>query len=454
MIASGCGALPREKAVPHGAEGRAFVPGIDPGVRTWGGASNPDFTRLMLASVQREREELARQGFTDQLPRADFLAISGGGADGAFGAGMICAWTELGTRPEFKAVTGISTGALTAPFVFAGPEYDGVLRELYTGIRTEDILVERGLIGGFLSDAMADTAPLWKLLSKHVDQKLMDAIAAEYRKGRLLVIGTTNLDARRAVLWNVGEIAASGAPGALDLVRKILIASAAIPAAFPPVLIDVEADGKRYQEMHVDGGAMTQVFLYPASLRLREQAEAEGIVRERRAYIIRNARLDPDWSQVDRRTLSIAGRAISALIATQGLGDLYRLYADCQRDGVDYNVAYIPPDFDVPAREAFDPTYMKALFERGYEMTRHGSPWHKFPPGFDTPIEMSSAPSAGDPSFGPTASTGRIPRASDLASMAALGLGGVTYRLPPASVPTSASANARPMGAMIFAAPR
>jgi hypothetical protein len=124
----------------------------------------------------------------------------------------------------------------------------------------------------------ADDAPLWKLLSKHVDEKLMDAIAA------------------------------SGAPGALDLVRKILIASAAIPAAFPPVLIDVEVNGKRYQEMHVDGGAMTRVFLYPASMRLREQAEAEGIVRERRAYIIRNARLDPDWSQVDRRTLSIAGR--------------------------------------------------------------------------------------------------------------------------------------------------
>ncbi len=390
-VVAGCGALPREKAVPPGAEGRAFVPGLDPGVRTWGGASNPDFTRLLLASVEREREELLRQGFTDTLPRADFLAISGGGSDGAFGAGLICAWTELGTRPEFKVVTGISTGALTAPFVFAGPEYDGVLRELYTGTRTQDILVERGLIGGFLSDAMADTAPLWKLLSKHVDGKLVDAIAAEYRKGRLLIIGTTNLDARRAVLWNVGEIAASGDTGALELIRKILIASAAIPAAFPPVLIDVEADGTRYQEMHVDGGAMTQVFLYPASLRLREQAQAEGITRERRAYIIRNARLDPDWSQVDRRTMSIASRAISALIATQGLGDLYRLYLDCQRDGVDYNVAYIPPDFDVASQEAFDPAYMKALFERGYELTRNGSPWHKFPPGFDTPIEMPSA---------------------------------------------------------------
>ena len=385
-----CGALPRGQAVPHRAEGRAFVPGLDPGVRTWGGASNPAFTRLLLASVERERAELARQGFSGKLPRADFLAISGGGPDGAFGAGMLCAWTDLGTRPEFKVVTGISTGALTAPFVFAGPKYDGVLRELYTGTSTDDILVDRGLIGGFLSDAMADTSPLWKLLSRHVDAELMDAIAAEYRKGRLLIIGTTNLDARRAVLWNIGEIAASGAPGALELIRKILIASAAIPAAFPPVLIDVEADGGKYQEMHVDGGAMTQVFLYPASLRLREQAQAEGIVRERRAYIIRNARLDPDWSQVDRRTLSIAGRAISALIATQGLGDLYRLYLDCQRDGVDYNVAYIPPDFDVPSQEAFDPTYMKALFERGYGLARSGSPWHKFPPGFDKPFDTPS----------------------------------------------------------------
>jgi hypothetical protein len=390
-LVPGCGVLPRGKAVPHGAEGRAIVPGLDPGVRTWGGAATPDFSRLLLASVEREREELARHGFTGTLPRADFLAISGGGADGAFGAGMLCAWTDLGTRPEFKAVTGISTGALTAPFVFAGPEYDGVLRELYTSTRTQDILVERGLIGGFLSDAMADTAPLWKLLSKHVNAQLMEAIATEHRKGRLLIVGTTNLDARRAVLWNVGEIAASGDPGALDLIRKILIASAAIPAAFPPVLIDVEVDGTRYQEMHVDGGAMTQVFLYPASMRLREQARAEGIVRERRAYIIRNARLDPDWSQVDRRTLSIAGRAISALIATQGLGDLYRLYLDCQRDGVDYNVACIPADFEVPAREAFDPAYMKALFERGQAMVRNGSPWRKFPPGFDAPIDARAA---------------------------------------------------------------
>lgn len=184
LIAPGCGALPRENAVPHGVEGRAVVPGLDPGIRTWGGAASPAFTRLMLASVEREREELARQGFTDTLPRAEFLAISGGGADGAFGAGMICAWTDLGTRPEFKAVTGISTGALTAPFVFAGPAYDGVLRELYTGIRTEDILVERGLIGGFLSDAMADTAPLWKLLAKHVDGPTSFATRASTRTGR------------------------------------------------------------------------------------------------------------------------------------------------------------------------------------------------------------------------------------------------------------------------------
>lgn len=380
----GCG-VSRGEAVPREAQDRASVVGMGPEVRTWGIAMNPEFARCVMGSVEKERQELARQGRTGPLPPAEFLAISGGGPDGAFGAGLLCAWSDAGTRPAFKIVTGISTGALTAPFVFAGPKYDSVLRDVYTRTRTSDIMVERGLLQGFTSDAMADNAPLWRLLSKYANEELLEAIAAEYRKGRLLLIGTTNLDARRAVIWNIGEIVSSGHPGSLDLVRRIMIASAAIPAAFPPVLIDVEVDGKRYQEMHVDGGAMTQVFIYPPTLRLREQAEAAGVFRERRAFIIRNGRLDPEWAAVQRRTMSIATRAISSLIQTQGLGDLYRIYLNAQRDGVDYNLAFIPPDFDVPLNEAFDPVYMKALFERGYGMARDGYPWQKVPPGLDAP---------------------------------------------------------------------
>ena len=316
------------------------------------------------------------------LPPADFLAISGGGEDGAFGAGLLVGWSAAGTRPRFKGVTGISTGALTAPFAFLGPAYDSKLREVYTTIAGKDILRSNGLLDAvFFNDSLADTAPLRRTVARYFDQAVLDAIAAEYRKGRVLLIGTTNLDARRPVIWDIGKIAISGRPEALALVQRILIASAAIPGAFPPVMIDVEAEGKHYQEMHVDGGASTQVFAYPPSL----NARATGIVRERRLYVIRNARLDPDWAQVDRATLTIAGRAISSLIQTQGVGDLYRIYLTCQRDGVDFNLAYIPKTFTRQLKEPFETAYMQDLFEVGYDLAAKGYPWAKSPPGYITP---------------------------------------------------------------------
>ena len=198
------------------------------------------------------------------------------------------------------------------------------------------------MLAAVFDDAMVDNAPLWSLTRKSVDENLMHAIAAEYAKGRFLLIGTTNLDAMRGTIWNIGKIAASGQPKALNLIQQILIASAAIPGAFPPVLIDVEAGGKKYQEMHVDGGTTAQVFVYPAAYHVKEAGSALGVERERRMYIIRNARLDPDWAQVERRTLSIAGRSISSLIQTQGRGDLFRIHSLAMRDEVDFNLAYIP----------------------------------------------------------------------------------------------------------------
>src|SRR5262249_31665013 len=164
---------------------------------------------------------------------------------------LLCGWTAADTRPEFKIVTGISTGALTAPFAFLGPEYDGTLREVYTTIRTKDIIEPRSTLSGIIGDALADNTPLLRLLRRKGDDRVMQAIAAEYQRGRVLLVGTTNLDAQRGVVWNVTAIAASGNPRALALIHQILLASAAIPAAFPPIMIDVEVDGRRYQEMHV-----------------------------------------------------------------------------------------------------------------------------------------------------------------------------------------------------------
>ncbi|APG28989.1 patatin [Syntrophotalea acetylenivorans] len=331
---------------------------------------------------KRELSYLAVLGHEAPMPPAIALAISGGGDNGAFGAGLLNGWTATGNRPEFKLVTGISTGALIAPFAFLGPQYDDTLKEVYTNISGQDIAKPRNILAAIFSDAMADNAPLWRLLEKHITREMLDAIAAEYlSRGRLLLVGTTDLDAQQPVIWNMTKIAASDDPKALKLFRTIMIASAAIPGAFPPVLIDVTVDGKHYQEMHVDGGATNQVFVYPPSIHI-EEVQAATHQRERMVYVIRNSRLDPEWSQVERRTLSIVGRAISSLIQTQGIGDLDRIYLIAKRDEADFNLAFIPATFDAPHEEEFDTEYMRQLFEVGYEMAAKGYPWHKAPPGF------------------------------------------------------------------------
>jgi predicted patatin/cPLA2 family phospholipase len=378
LAVAGCASLDRSDAVPADQEERANIPGMT-GIRYFADSDPTAMVNDAQDSLARERSYLASTGYQGPLPPVDYLAISGGGENGAFGAGLLVGWTKAGNRPTFKVVTGISTGALTAPYAFLGSAYDEDLREIYTTLSAKDVLEARGLIAGALfHDAMADNAPLRQTVAKYFTQAMLDAIAAEYRKGRILLIGTTDLDARRPVIWNITKIAASGQPQSLKLTQDLLVASAAIPGAFPPMMIDVDVDGKHYQEMHVDGGASAQVFVYPPGLNL----STSGIVRKRTLYVIRNARLDPDWAKVDRSTMTIAARAISSLIQTQGMGDLYRIYAIAQRDGLDFNLAYIPKSFTRTLKEPFETAYMKELYEVGYDMAVKGYPWVKAPPGF------------------------------------------------------------------------
>lgn len=384
LALAGCASPSRLEAVPAEAQYQVEIPGM-PKVRYWADGEADAFMQDALAALRREEALLVQAGHRGPLPPVDFLAISGGGEDGAFGAGLLVGWSAAGTRPEFKAVTGISTGALIAPFAFLGTDYDDELKAVYTLVSSEDIFEKRNFLASFFDDAMSDTAPLRKLVSAMVDQGMLDAIAREHEKGRMLFIGTTNLDARRPVIWNIGKIAASRHPKALKLVRELLVASAAIPGMFPPVMIDVEADGRTYQEMHVDGGATAQVFVYPSSLDIKAVEKRVGQRRERSLYVIRNARLDPDWAEVERQTLSIAGRAVSSLIQTQGIGDLYRIYLSAERDGIHFNLAYIPETFKLQSEEPFDPEYMRELFGVGYKMAANGYPWAKTPPGFPAP---------------------------------------------------------------------
>ena len=239
---------------------------------------------------------------------------------------------------------------------------------------------ERGLLKAVFSESLVDTTPLFLLISRYVDANMMAAIADEYRKGRLLMIATTDLDVGRPVIWNIGAIAASGRAEAQDLVRRILLASAAMPGFLPPVLFDVEAGGRHYQEMHVDGGAVAQTFLYPLQIGILVNLREGPLARQRHAYIIRSGRLDPEWASVDRRLMSISGRAIATMIHYSGYNDVLRIYSTTQRDGVDYNLAYIGRDFTVEHKEDFDPVYMKALFDYAYQKAVRGYPWAKAPP--------------------------------------------------------------------------
>jgi predicted acylesterase/phospholipase RssA len=398
LLIQGCAALRTHPPLPSVLEGEARVPGFPDDIRAWADRPSKSLSRSALESIREERAVHGKANL-EQEPVA-LLALSGGGDNGAFGAGLLCGWTEQGTRPRFKLVTGISTGALMAPFAFLGSEYDAKLK-IYTMVTQEEIFRKKSLLTALWRESLADTRPLAQLIARNIDASVLAAVAAEHNKGRRLFIGTTQFDAQRLVIWNMGAIAASGHPEALQLFQKILLASASIPGFFPPQYLKVEAGGHTYEEMHVDGGAMAQVMLYEAALKpFTEMADEKGVKlsgRPKVLYIIRNGPIQPRWEKVRPRLRPIASRAIDTLIKTQGVGDLYRLMAFSQRDGMDFNLAALPEDFPA-APEMFDQAYMKRLFDLGFDLARQGYPWKKRPPFFE---EESVFQTSGRPGEGP-----------------------------------------------------
>jgi len=378
LVLAACSYPERSPAVPPTDTPRALPLGLANARFFADGDPKPMMEEAARAYDRQESTRRAEDGPT-RLPPVYYLAISGGGDDGAFGTGLLNGWAAAGTRPRFNFVTGVSTGALIAPLAFLGSDYDDALARMYTTLTPDRVYRTRMITAVVFDDAMADTSPLAEVIASYADQKMFDAIAREYQKGRLLLIGTTDLDAERPVIWNIGAIAASGHPGGLELFRKILRASAAVPGVFQPVMVDVEIDGKKYQEMHVDGGTVAQLFIYPASIDISKS----GIRRERHAYVIRNGKLDPNYAASKRQTLSVGGRAISTMLTASGKSDVLRTYFLARRDGIDYNLAYIGSDFRTTSTVPFEPTYMRALYAYGFEQGRDGRAWHKLPPQLD-----------------------------------------------------------------------
>ena len=380
-LVAACGNSTRKSAIPDaqlqsaaisGMEDIRYVPSTKAGVKS--------YLQEIKTAVAKRPQDPSRQ--------TNLLALSGGGDNGAFGAGLLVGWTQRGDRPMFDQVTGISTGALIAPFAFLGSDYDQSLQTLFTQVSPDDIYRERGKLGVLFNDALADASPLKSLIDKTVDTVMLKRIADEYQKrGRLLLIGTTNIDSGSLVLWNMGRIAAIGTPDSAALFRNVMLASAAVPGAFPPVLFDAEVDGREYHELHVDGGLAAQVYLYPSAV--SKAAIQSGVIksRKREAYIIRNARLSIGWEETERNGLGVLNRSYKKIVQSQGLGNLYQIYEIARRDKVGFNLAYIGNDFEAAHPAEFDKAYMNALFQYGYEKSLKGYPWQHMPPGLENSSE-------------------------------------------------------------------
>nr|NIW97852.1 patatin-like phospholipase family protein [Phycisphaerae bacterium] len=296
-------------ALPEQYSSSAEIVGM-PQVRDWGRDKSEYFQKDFEESI-RQHINTMPEGYKIEDVVFNILAISGGGSNGAFGVGLINGWEASGTRPVFTLVTGISTGALIAPFAFLGGEYDQEIGRLYTSVNSDDIFKRKsftGILGSLAgsTDSLADSKPLADLLEQYVDERMLKEIAKAHSEGRRLFIGTTNLDARKLTVWNMGAIAASGHPNALNLFRSIVLASASMPVAFPAVYIKVEAEGQTYDEMHVDGGVLTGVFFYGNILDLDKGFDEIGIKNkpEFRIFIIRNNQIETQYEEVELDVLS------------------------------------------------------------------------------------------------------------------------------------------------------
>ncbi|MEN8760751.1 MAG: patatin-like phospholipase family protein, partial [Desulfobacterales bacterium] len=312
LLLAGCGTVQIRNPVPLSVQEEPRVLGRTD-LRFWGDDIPPQ--------IEQRVRTLSHEEIRTDYPALfgqphNYLAISGGGSNGAFGAGLLVGWTRTGNRPLFQMVTGISTGALIAPFAFLGPDYDPILKAVYTTISTKDILFERPLLKIMGSDAAADSTPLLGMIQRYVNDDVIAAIAAQHRTGRRLFIGTSDLDHTRPRIWDIGAIAASEQPGAKDLIHRIMLASASIPGVFPPVRVTVETQGLYYDEMHVDGGVCSQVFVYPAAMDWRNLLDKLEVPGAATIYVIRNSSLKPEHEPVEPKLAAIAGRSISSLIRT------------------------------------------------------------------------------------------------------------------------------------------
>jgi hypothetical protein len=322
----------------------------------------------------------------------NFLALSGGGMYGAFGVGVLTGWTDTGNRPEFDVVTGISTGGLIATYAFLGSQYDARLRTNMLGVTRNDILRSRSIVQIPFADAVFTSRPMARLIEKELTAEVMAEVAASHASGRRLYIGTTNIDTHRLIIWDMGAIASRGDCASLELFRKIVLASSSIPGVFPPVRINVEIDGRQYDELHVDGGVSDEVIF--RSFMVADLNRATGMPGSYAPagsvlYVIDNGKLYADPSCTRPRLTNMVSSSFRSIVYGKTRDELYRIYLNCVETGVYFRLTAVPQDvkLDISGGLTLTTADQEKLYSEGYQVGLHtkmmGSGWRDLPPGTD-----------------------------------------------------------------------
>lgn len=362
LALAGCATAPRLDTPPVSPRGANPV-GFDATIRME--TSDNDF--------HKENAPKAIRSLAYSADRTvDMLALSGGGAGGAFGAGVLVGLTNAGTRPRFEIVTGVSTGALIAPFAFLGPDWDGKLTQAYRGDATNDLMQARGL-GALFEVGVFDGRPLRELVERFVTDELVFAVAREAANGRMLLVATTNLDREETVIWDMGAIAQRGGPDARELFRKVLVASASVPGVFPPVMIDVEKDNQKFQEMHVDGGASTPFFIAPDAILHMDDASFN--LRNANVYVIINGQAASAPRTTSNNTIDIAARSFTAVLNQMTRLAILQTGDFATKNNLGYRFTGIPSDVQFGGSLAFDKANMMATFDYGMRCATRGLVW-------------------------------------------------------------------------------
>ena len=302
-----------------------------------------------------------------------YLALSGGGADGAYGVGILNGWTAARTRPTFSVVSGVSTGGLIAPFAFLGSPYDDTLKEVYTSGIAESLLNDPSIMRVLFGSGLFGNTRLRELVARYVGPEIMAQVARENAKGRKLLIVTTDLDTQRTAIWDMGKIAAVGTPEALKLFRDVMAASASIPLVFPPIMIDAEGGGRKFQEMHVDGGVTAPVLTLPEAL-LFQGSRLPGTAKMD-IYILVNKKIERNFELVSNGTIDVASRSLSAITQSQTRSIIFSTYDFARRNRLGFHLSYIAREYPAPPSEGFDTAYMRALYQYGYDKAASGQAW-------------------------------------------------------------------------------